>query len=375
MSETDRNYDLQPDELPPIAAPELPYQPPTPRRYQPRIGLIGCGGISESHLSNYRDAGYNVVAISSRSQERANKRRADFFPDADVYTDWQKLLQRDDIDLVDVTTDPSPRGPIMEAALYAGKHVLSQKPFALDLKAGRRLVELAEAKSLKLAVNQNGRWAPHFSYIREAVADGIAGRIASVTQSVHWNHNWIHDTPFNQIPHVILFDFAVHWFDFVASVMPNQTPRRVTANMGKSPSQQSDPPLMAHVLIEYDEAIATLVFDADTRYGAEDRTVVRGSDATLISTGPSLSEQQVTGYTASGRFQPDLQGTWFKQGFQGTMAELICAIEEDREPRNSARDNLRSLEMCFAAVHSAETGQPVDPGAVTGLPEGAAGPH
>jgi len=48
-------------------------------------------------------------------------------------------------------------------------------------------------------------------------------------------------------------------------------------------------------------------------------------------------------------------------GFRGTMGELLCAIEEDREPRNSARNNLQSLALCFAALASADSGEPVSP--------------
>ena len=57
-----------------------------------------------------------------------------------------------------------------QAAIDAGKHILSQKPFVVDLDVGEELVAQAEARGVKLAVNQNGRWAPHFSYMRQAVA-------------------------------------------------------------------------------------------------------------------------------------------------------------------------------------------------------------
>ena len=50
------------------------------------------------------------------------------------------------------------------------------------------------------------------------------------------------------------------------------------------------------------------------------------------------------------------------------MGELLCAIEEDREPNNSARSNLKSLELCFAALKSADSGQPVDVGSVRAVP-------
>ena len=84
-----------------------------------------------------------------------------------------------------------------------------------------------------------------------------------------------------------------------------------------------------------------------------------GSKGTMRSVGPSLLEQRVTLFTESAVASPELAGCWFPDGFQGAMAELLCAIEEDREPLHSARDNLRSLALCFAAIESAERGEPV----------------
>jgi uncharacterized membrane protein len=73
--------------------------------------------------------------------------------------------------------------------------------------------------------------------------------------------------------------------------------------------------------------------------------------------------------TEHGEWHPTLEGQWFDDGFHGAMGELLRAIEEDRDPENSARGNLRSLALCFAAIHSAETHQPVVPGEVRKLPE------
>ena len=83
---------------------------------------------------------------------------------------------------------------------------------------------------------------------------------------------------------------------------------------------------------------------------------VVGSLGTVRSVGPGLLDQRVTLHTANGVATPTLEGKWFPDGFQGAMAELLCAIEEDREPINSARGNLRSLALCFAALRSAEHG-------------------
>jgi hypothetical protein len=53
-------------------------------------------------------------------------------------------------------------------------------------------------------------------------------------------------------------------------------------------------------------------------------------------------------------------GSWFNDGFAGAMGELLCAIEDGREPLNSARGNLSSLKICQAALRSVRTGGPVD---------------
>ena len=148
---------------------DLPYRPRDPQHYNPPIGLIGCGGITREHLTAYRQAGYRVVALCDLDLERARIRQREYYPEADVYDDYRDLLRRDDVEVVDVAAHPHQRPPLVEAALRARKHVLSQKPFVLDLDVGERLVELANRNGVRLAVNQNGRWAPHFSYLREAV--------------------------------------------------------------------------------------------------------------------------------------------------------------------------------------------------------------
>ena len=163
MAEDD-DYGLSPDkEVKEIDAPAVDYRPPAPKSYQPKIGLIGAGGISEFHLKNYRTSGYGVVGIASRTRANAEKRREEFYPDAVVYDSYQDLLANPAIDVVDVTPHPADRLPILRDCLNAGKHVLSQKPFVLDLDEGQALVDLADKMGVRIAVNQNGRWAPHFS--------------------------------------------------------------------------------------------------------------------------------------------------------------------------------------------------------------------
>jgi predicted dehydrogenase len=366
-----------------IAAPDLPYLPHDPCDYRPGIGLIGCGNITLEHLAAYRRAGYRVLGLCDLERELAEARRRKFFPDAAVYTDFRQLLERDDIEVVDITTHPPQRPPLIEAAIAAGKHVLSQKPFVLDLDQGIRLADLADRQGVLLAVNQNGRWAPHFSYLRHAVARDLIGPITAAHFAVHWDHSWVQGTEFENVRHLILYDFAIHWFDMLTCLMDaagrhapadatdphlSGRPERVYASFVRSPSQKVKPALFGQAMVEYPGAQATLVFDGETKYAPLDNTYVVGTSGTITSQGPDIHTQQVTLTTAAGTARPTLHGDWFPDGFHGTMGELLTAIEQHRQPTHSARNNLASLELCFAAVASAERHEAVVPGTVRQMP-------
>lgn len=351
-----------------MLAPELAYQPPMPRLYRPRIALIGAGGISAAHLAAYRSAGFDVAVICNRTLAKAEARRDEFFPDAEASDDIGRTLVRDDIAVVDLTPHPAERRAMIETALEVGKHVLSQKPFVLDLDAGMALADLADEKGVLLAVNQNGRWAPHLAWMREAVRQGLIGDLHSCDIGIHWDHGWIGGTPFEAIDDLILCDFAVHWFDFLTSLIGARA-TSVFAATARASAQNVRPPLLAEALVTFDGGQAALVFDGTARFGAEDRTVVSGSAGTLVSRGPDLGHQQVTLTTSAGMSRPPLEGTWFKEGFIGTMGALLKAVEDGARPLNEARGNLDTLAVVFAAVASARRGQPVVPGSVRSLAE------
>jgi len=354
-----------------ITLPEIPYRPPEPKAQLP-IAMIGCGGISPAHLSAYKAAGYEVVALCDEIEERARKRSTQFYPEADIYTDYTDVLERDDVDIVDIATPPEGRHEIIEDAIRSGTHVLSQKPFVLDLDIGEALVEMAADRGVRLAVNQSGRWAPHLSYLRNAVKLDLLGDITGIHQAVHWNYDGE-----NRAGNDLLLDYGIHWFDMIASITESQ-PEHVMATTGYSPNQVAETPMLAQVLIEFPGAQASIVFDANTPNGIRSRTYVAGTTASFEArqkTGPwsdwgggpsryPWERQQASLHTEQGTYQPKLEGSWNPEGWKGTMGELQAAIQDNRKPENNARDNLRCLELCFAAIASAEDGESKSPGTV-----------
>jgi predicted dehydrogenase len=204
--------------------------------------------------------------------------------------------------------------------------------------------------------------------MREAVRAGLVGDVQFCDISIHWHHGWIAGTPFEAVDELILYDFAVHWFDFLASVL-SQPASSVYATTARARGQSVRPPLLAEALVAFEGGQAALVFDGAARFGAEDRTVVAGTRGTLNSRGPDLTNQQVTLATAAGIARPQLRGTWFEEGFAGTMGALLKAVEDGTRPLNDARRNLDALALVFAAVASARRRTPVVPGTVRSLAE------
>jgi predicted dehydrogenase len=346
-----------------IPVPQLDYLPPRPRHYQPRIGLIGAGGISEYHLRAYKTCNWDVVAICDRTIEKAIQRAAEFCPAARCTTSYKDLLQDPSIDVIDCTTHPEDRVFIIEEALLAGKHVLSQKPFTLDLAEGQRLLQMARSRGLRLAVNQNGRWAPHFSAMQAAVKAGLIGQVGTLDCTLHWDHTWTAGTHFENIPELILYDFGIHWFDIATLLMGGQLPVELHAIHSQLSYQRIRPPFAASIIAQYlSGAQVRLNFNAHVQHGQADRTVLAGSKGTLIAHGPSLNEQSLHLHTAEGQTEIPLQGSWFENGFQGSMGELLCAIEERREPSNSAQSALTSLQFCLGAVALVTPHAPAEPG-------------
>lgn len=355
-SETE--YSLAATKVVEIAAPVLPYEPPMPRDRTIPIALVGAGGISAAHLDAYRKYGLNVVAICDRNLDRAQARRDTYFPNAKVSSNPDTVLFDAAIRVVDIALHTGGRVPMIRRALENRKHVLSQKPYVEDVEIGRELADLAEAKGLVLAVNQNGRWAPYMAYMREAVAKGLIGDVISVHAALQWDHSWIEGTPFERMDQIILEDFAIHWFDFLASIIGDSATSiyaRGTAAKGQSISSK----LMAEASVSFLGGQASLVFDGAARYGAQNITTIVGTKGTLRSLGPDLGEQSVSIFLPEGVGRPQLDGQWFNDGFAGAMGALLVAVETGVPPNNSARGNLASLKLVHGALRSAGTGEVV----------------
>ncbi|MDP6505989.1 MAG: Gfo/Idh/MocA family oxidoreductase, partial [Planctomycetota bacterium] len=125
------------------------------------IAIIGCGGISASHFSAYlRTANVEIRAVCDLNQEQAQARRNEFCPEAELHSDLEELLAREDIHGVSICTPTSSHAPIAVAAMNAGKHVLCEKPMAGSLDEAEQMAQAAQSNERVLLIDHRYLYDP-----------------------------------------------------------------------------------------------------------------------------------------------------------------------------------------------------------------------
>lgn len=332
------------------------------------VGIIGAGAIARSaHLPAYRAWGLPVVAVTSRTLADAQALAADFGIDT-VHDSVEALLADPNVEVVDLATGPSGRVELIAAAVAAGKHVLAQKPLISDPADLPRLLEVladAQDRGIRVAVNQNARWAPAWRLASLLIREGRIGDVVGVTH--------LHDkplpplvgTPFDDVPHMLLNDYLVHWVDITRCWLEGARVVEVAASDHRVPDQPADArnPWGADLRMQMStgaSASIRIVGSARTdaggcpfwihgTHGTLRGSILLGSDRLVLERDGESTEFA-------------LEGEWFTDGFAGAMGELQCAIAEGREPENSAAHVVATVRTTFAAVESADRdGAPVQP--------------
>lgn len=162
---------------------------------QLRIGLVGTGFMGRTHSNGYRrvpnffpDLEYIPVlkAVCSRNKEKVQA-FADQWGYESIETDWKKLIERDDIDAVDICTPNDMHAEIAIAAAKAGKMILCEKPLARTLAEAKGMVEAIEAAKVKNTVWYNYRRLPAVSLAKQIIDSGKLGQI------FHYRANFLQD--------------------------------------------------------------------------------------------------------------------------------------------------------------------------------------
>ncbi len=346
-----------------------------------RVGVIGVGGIAEvAHLPGYRRAGAEIRALCTRRPEVAALTAREYGLDA-VYQDYRELLDRTDLDAVSVCVPTHLHAEVVLAALAAGKHVLCEKPPALDARDARRMRDAARKAGRLLTYAMSARFRAPARRLRQFAEAGHLGHIhAARTGWLRRRGNpagWFTDR--SRSGGGALIDLGVHGLDLAWWIMG--TPRPIAAsghtysNFGNYESEDAttpDPVMQRHLqhqekqvfdvedsafaLVHFDngahlmlEASWALNCEAENRYslyygtkaGAELASELRlfgELDGTLIDMQPQVPEAN---------------------GYEAQMRHFIAAAEGREAPLVTPEQGVTLMSMIDAIYESARLGRQV----------------
>ncbi len=342
-----------------------------------RFGIIGGGMIGPFHaeaISQLDDA--ELIGVAT-TREKTAKPFAERFGVKAWYTDYHKLLQRDDIDVVNICTPPFLHEEMTIAAVKEGKHVLVEKPIAINLREADRMIEACEKAGVKLGVIFQSRFKRNVKRIKEAIDKGDFGKLVvgdayvkwfrtqEYYDSAAWRGTWDKEgggALINQAIHTI---DLLQWF------------------MGEVDTLYAFIDTAIHRIEVEDVAVAALRFKSGAMGVIEGSTAIypglprkleiHGEKGTVIFEGDEIKlwnfigqekekkeEEKVREFKDKKLGDTSLDPTHHSiENHKLQIKDFVEAVREDREPLVNGLEGRKALEIIRAIYKSAKAGRAV----------------
>ncbi|MBL8792539.1 MAG: Gfo/Idh/MocA family oxidoreductase [Planctomycetia bacterium] len=389
-----------------------------------RIGILGCGRILNAHLQGFKqlrdqgDHGFRITALVARDEADAwmfhtrgqgptprppalpsasgdplaapHTYLSDFQNDTEVhvYSDYRRLIDDGVADALLDTTPVYLHHTIGLATLDAGLHLLTQKPLAITVRAGHKLVQRAREKHLALGVFENARYRPLTRAVRWAFDRGLLGRPQlallgalggpwspdRIVAGTPWRHDKLLAGGGGSI------DIGVHQMNILRYLFGEVQSVQAVARTFE-PERGSEKPVRASVDDTYlatvafaEDAVAQLIW---SWAGRGEPFELAGAPAFYGSRGCVKGGQLImdggTHLPLLEHFEKELDAarrrTWFPLDLRDPFAILQWQWLEgiragDQDPETSGAEGLRDLAAAYAILESSVAGRPVTPDAV-----------
>lgn len=351
-----------------------------------KIGIVGVGFGAQVHVPAFRSEGWEVAAICSRSKEKVEKAAAAAGIDG-VHTDALELIGRHDIEAVAIITPPAAHRQLSTAALSAGKHVLCEKPFAIDAGEARQMHDAAARSGLTAMVAHEFRHTPQRAFIKKLLADGHIGKFELCTIELFLDR-YVTATPrplswmaSNAAGGGLLGALGSHyidglrdWFGEIATVsgrVAGLRPDVLDAATGGIVKAESDDTFLCTLTFR-NGGLATMIASFATTPLRGTRIVVMGEGGTLIAEqpGPNPMEDGVVVSSRNGESLHELETpkryTPFKDprdhrlmAFRLLVRDFTAGIEQHTSPSPNFTDGLRCQEVMDAVRQSSKSGRTI----------------
>ncbi|MCS6774184.1 MAG: Gfo/Idh/MocA family oxidoreductase [Anaerolineae bacterium] len=334
-----------------------------------RFGIVGCGRIAPRHAESIASLHEQakLVAVADAIPSRAHHLAQRY--GAEVETDYRRLLDRKDIDVVNICTPSGLHAQMGIEAAQAGKHVIVEKPIALTLQDADSLICACANAGVTLTVVLQNRYNPPMQDLKHLVESGKLGRLLLGNATVRWyrpqsyyEDGW-HGT--RAMDGGALMNQSIHHIDALQWVMGDV--ERVFA-YGAT---------LAHRMECEDAGVAVLRFVSGALGVVEGSTItwpenlegsvaIFGERGSVKVGGTALNRKvfwKVEGELEQERFlvsKDDVDPpTVYGYSHRAVIADAISAIADGRAPKTDGYEGRKSLKLVLAMYRSMETGREV----------------
>lgn len=333
------------------------------------FGIIGTGAISKVHadcINQIENA--CLLGVVSSSPERAELAKETF--DVPVYTEYKELLALKHLDVVCICTQSGKHLEPTIAAAQSGKHVLTEKPLEVALSRADKMIAACEKAGVKLGCIFQNRFSPDFLRLKNAVENGLLGRILMGNASINWfrSAEYYTESPWrgtlNGDGGAALINQGIHTIDLLLAVMGEV---KWVKGRTKTLVHNIEGEDLAASLVEFKSgAIGTITGGTALTPGYPERLEVYGEKGSIILEAGKIIAWNVPDQTKSGSqtvlankrsaSDPTISNSdWHKAQF----LDFIQAIQSNTTPAIDGVEARKSLELIKAIYDSSDSGNVV----------------
>jgi predicted dehydrogenase len=337
-----------------------------------RVGLIGSGFISAIHaeaLKRCADAEIIAVASPTKGNAAAFAQKNGI---ARQFTDYRKLLELDDLDLVVIGIPNDRHCEVTVNAAAAGKHIVLEKPMCLNLAEADRMITACAKANVKLMYAEELCFAPKYVRMKQLLDSGALGQPVLIKQSE--KHDGPHAAHFWNVDRAgggVTMDMGCHAIEFFRWILGRPAIKSVYAQMGTHVhAQKTRGEDNAVLILEFANGVTAVAEESWTKLGGmDDRAEIHGSKGVAYADllhGNAIETYSATGYDYAVEKAGSTVGWSFtiyeeiwNYGFVQEMAHFIECVKHDQQPLVTGDDARVVMEVLFAAYESAGTGRKV----------------
>lgn len=336
------------------------------------VGLIGSGFISAIHADALkRCAAAEIIAVASPSKGNAES-FAQKHAISHHFTDYRKLLELDEIDLVVVGIPNDLHCECTLQAAAAGKHIVMEKPMCLDMAEADRMIDACKKAKVKLMYAEELCFAPKYVRLKQLLDSGALGHPVLLKQSE--KHDGPHAAHFWDVQRSgggVTMDMGCHAIEFFRWLLGRPPIKSVYAQMGTHVhGEKTRGDDNAIIILEFANGVTAIAEESWTKLGGmDDRAEIHGSKGVAYADllhGNAIQTYSAGGYDYAVEKAGSTVGWSFtiyeeiwNYGFVHEMEHFVDCVKHDKQPLVTGEDARAVMEVLFAAYESAGTGRKV----------------